>query len=236
MRDAASPSPTPAPPLLASSGAQVRERLLDAAERLFAELGYAATSVRDITAEAGCNLAAVNYYFGGKANLYREAFLRGVAGVREQRIEALRAAMEREPWPQLEDVLGRFAAAFLAPLDGGRGPTLFQLWMREQIDPQLPPETFAAEMVLPIRRALGAALQRLVPTLSERDATLCIQSFVAQLANLFHLRRHALPRGAAGTQASTADQIRHIAAFTAAGIEAVAAKARGPRRTRPLEV
>ena len=47
-----------------------RDRLLQAAERLFARQGYEATSVRDITAAAECNVASVNYHFGGKNKLY----------------------------------------------------------------------------------------------------------------------------------------------------------------------
>lgn len=50
-----------------------RTRILDAAGPIFAEKGYAAATVREICQEAGVNLASVNYYFGGKENLYREA-------------------------------------------------------------------------------------------------------------------------------------------------------------------
>lgn len=51
-----------------------RERLLDEAEILFAQKGYHAVSVREITQAADCNLAAVNYHFGSKHNLYLEVF------------------------------------------------------------------------------------------------------------------------------------------------------------------
>ena len=46
-----------------------KEKILDAAERLFAEHGFASTSMRDITTEADVNLAAVNYHFGSKLAL-----------------------------------------------------------------------------------------------------------------------------------------------------------------------
>jgi len=49
-----------------------RERILKAAERLFAERGYEATSVRAIVAKARVNQAAINYHFAGKDGLYRE--------------------------------------------------------------------------------------------------------------------------------------------------------------------
>ena len=51
-----------------------KERILDEAEALFALKGYDAVSVREITAAANCNLAAVNYHFGNKKNLYLEVF------------------------------------------------------------------------------------------------------------------------------------------------------------------
>ena len=51
-----------------------KERILDEAEALFALRGYDAVSVREITGAASCNLAAVNYHFGNKHNLYLEVF------------------------------------------------------------------------------------------------------------------------------------------------------------------
>jgi len=57
-------------------GAETREKILDAAEALFAEHGFEGASMRMITARAGVNLAAVNYHFGSKENLLREIFRR----------------------------------------------------------------------------------------------------------------------------------------------------------------
>lgn len=51
-----------------------REKLLDAAEKLFAEKGFDAVSVREITKAAGVNLGAINYHFGGKKDLYLSVF------------------------------------------------------------------------------------------------------------------------------------------------------------------
>ena len=53
---------------------QTREKILTEAEALFADKGYHAVSVREITRRAACNLAAVNYHFGNKHNLYLEVF------------------------------------------------------------------------------------------------------------------------------------------------------------------
>lgn len=66
-----------------------RERILDAAERLFMESGYEGTSMRLITGAAGVNLAAVNYHFGSKEALLREVFRRRLAWLNRERLRLL---------------------------------------------------------------------------------------------------------------------------------------------------
>jgi AcrR family transcriptional regulator len=56
------------------AGPESRERLLHAALRLFAAQGFAKTSIREIASSAGVNIAAISYYFGDKAGLYRTLF------------------------------------------------------------------------------------------------------------------------------------------------------------------
>jgi AcrR family transcriptional regulator len=55
---------------------RTKERILDTAERLFAERGYSATSLRAIIAEADVNLASVHYHFDSKEALLEAVFLR----------------------------------------------------------------------------------------------------------------------------------------------------------------
>ncbi len=71
------------------SGADTRERILSAAEKLFAKNGFNPTSVRAITAEAGVNLAAIHYYFGGKENLIVELLGRGIRAINTERYRLL---------------------------------------------------------------------------------------------------------------------------------------------------
>lgn len=66
-----------------------RERILDAAERLFAENGYLATSLRRIMNEAGVNVASVHYYFRSKESLLEAVLLRRAEGINEERVEML---------------------------------------------------------------------------------------------------------------------------------------------------
>ena len=74
-----------------------RERILVSSRKLFAEKGFDMTSVRDITSDAGCNVASVNYHFGGKENLYLETFRSMLTLLRDQRLAVLDELMERFP-------------------------------------------------------------------------------------------------------------------------------------------
>ena len=66
-----------------------RERILDAAEALFVEHGFEATSMRLITGRAGVNLAAINYHFGSKEALIQDVFRRRLTWLNEERLRAL---------------------------------------------------------------------------------------------------------------------------------------------------
>ncbi len=74
-----------------------RERLLNAATRLFAENGYRGASVRDICNLAGANPGAVSYHFGGKRQLYRSVLRRAAAGLADMGPGAANDGGEREP-------------------------------------------------------------------------------------------------------------------------------------------
>lgn len=86
-------------------GAETRRRLLEAAERLFAERGFEATSVRAVTGRAGANLAAVNYHFGSKTGLIRELFRSRLEPLNARRLRLLE---EAGPSPRLEAVVDAF--------------------------------------------------------------------------------------------------------------------------------
>lgn len=88
-----------------------RELLLTTAERLFAERGVDATSLRAVMAEAGTNVAAVNYHFGSKDALLAEVIRSRSSALRAEREELL-AGLEASDDP---DVHG-LAAAIVAPV------------------------------------------------------------------------------------------------------------------------
>ncbi|HVJ62842.1 MAG TPA: TetR/AcrR family transcriptional regulator, partial [Tahibacter sp.] len=70
-----------------------KERILGAAEQLFATHGFAGASLRQVTAAANVNLAAVNYHFGSKENLINEVFRRRLDDLNAHRLEELDKAL-----------------------------------------------------------------------------------------------------------------------------------------------
>jgi AcrR family transcriptional regulator len=74
---------------------QTRSAILAAAERLYADRGFADVTLRDIVAEANVNLAAVNYHFGSKDELIAELFVTRGLQLNRERLSELRAAEER---------------------------------------------------------------------------------------------------------------------------------------------
>jgi len=220
---------------------ETRDRLLDAGEQLFTRKGYAGTSVRDITAAAGCNLASINYHFGGKRNLYREVFRRRLGALREQRLAAVETAIRTAgDEPDLAPILQAVAHAFLEPLreePTGRGP--LRLMLREIVDPLLPADFFQTELIVPVNRALTEVVAKVAPELSEREVRLCVQSFLAQLLHIAHAQR------VAGTGASEPEEpltlgelTQHVVRFSVAAIDGLrrggrTSPALGSRRTQP---
>ena len=203
---------------------RTRERLLNAAEILFARRGYRDTSIRGITSLAACNLAAVNYHFGGKLDLYRQMFHRRLGGLREQRASEVRRALDAlHGKPDLEAFLHAFTTAFLEPhLDEiGGGRRLMQLFSRELLDPHLPPSTLRRELVRPVREGLIEAIGSIGFDVSGRAGRRCIESLVAQLVHVVRMRQAPHVSGATGrADFQLEGMIQHIARFSAAGVRA----------------
>src|SRR5437868_4149068 len=109
---------------------ETKDKILDTAERLIGERGYAATSLRQVITEAGVNLAAVHYHFGSKEDLLDAVVARKVTPVNADRmawLERVEAAAGSGP-PAVEDVL----EAFFLPTAtvAGRSPEFVRLMGR----------------------------------------------------------------------------------------------------------
>ena len=198
----------------------VQNRLVEAAEELFCKRGFNDTSVRDIAATAGCNIASVNYYFGGKDNLYVEVWRWHLAELRDVRLASIAEVMSKGGQPQLEELLRSYANSFIEPLvSGGRSERFVNLMAREMVDPHLPRDMFLNDMIVPVMGAFAAALRHICPWLEEGRARLVILSIVGQLMQTV-LSKDMFERGdhPAVPKLDLEEMVEHIVSFSAAGI------------------
>ncbi|MHC4623921.1 MAG: CerR family C-terminal domain-containing protein [Planctomycetota bacterium] len=203
----------------------VQKRLLDAAEELFCERGFQGTTIRDLASRAGCNIASVNYYFGGKDKLYLEVWHRHLLLLRQTRLAAIDKVMsESNGEAKLEDLLRSFACAFLGPLmDQTRGPRLIKLMVREMLEQQLPPDMFVEEIIVPTLNAMRQALARICPRLESAQAQLIVYSVVAQLVQLVRVKTmFEQTENPEFPKVDLAEAVDHVVRFSAAGIRAYA--------------
>lgn len=113
-----------------SDGAGARAQLLQTALRLFSEKGFSKTSTREIALAAGANIAAISYYFGDKAGLYRAVFTEPMGSVGDD------IAVYNQPQLNLHQSLEGFFSSFLEPLQQGELVQLCtRLHFREMLEP-----------------------------------------------------------------------------------------------------
>jgi AcrR family transcriptional regulator len=152
-----------------------KSRILDAAEVLFMEHGFEATGMRAITAGAGVNLAAVNYHFGSKEDLFEAVLTRRLDPMNQQRLELLQRLQQRQgatPLPCDRILLALFVPALRMARDPARGGSNFlRLLGRAYADPAPFIRRFLAEQYADVIRRFKAAFARALPELPPRELT-----------------------------------------------------------------
>ena len=146
-----------------------KQRILDSAEALFARHGFAGASLRQVTASANVNLAAVNYHFGSKENLINEVFRRRLDDLNSQRQQALQAVTTR-PGYTLEDVLDAFVRPALALSQDNKGGAGFvRVLARAYAEHNEQLRKFLHDNYGPALKEFAAAFARLLPHLDKQE-------------------------------------------------------------------
>lgn len=200
--------------------AQARQRMLCAAEKLFAQLGYAGTSLRAVMAEADVDTGAIHYHFKNKLGLLKALFEERVQLVNAQR-EALLAQLEQrhanEP-PSIEEVLRAFIAPALRTAYGSDESSFNRVAALCSVDPlkEVREVVFKAYDKTALRFAL--LLRRVTPHLSETEfqwrlecmygAMMYIRSDNGRVSHMLNDRHRSDP---------VEKVIEQLIAFTAAG-------------------
>ena len=207
-----------------------QRRIIEAAGEIFADSGYRYTTVRTICRQAGVNVAAVNYHFGGKKNLY-------LAVLRYCRFKT----MEKHPF-DFEDFatgtpgsrLHAFIHTFLARvLDQGEGSRFAKLIAKELIQPTSAFDQIVREVINPGFKFLSATIGQLFgKPVSEEKTGLCCISIVGQIF-YFYLSTPVI-RALLLKESFDAQEIEmvadHITRFSLYAIERMAAEDEGEGR------
>lgn len=165
-----------------------KERILDAAERLFSKAGYKGTSMRKITDKAGANLASVNYHFGSKKALLDAVIKRRLVPlnkIRKQRLEDIRRkARETGKNADVPAVLRAFIEPTLTFMDSGTGARDFVAFISRSIsDPDNTVRTIFHRYVGPIFHMFFDVMSESLPNIA-RDVLFWRIHFV--LGSMYH--------------------------------------------------
>jgi AcrR family transcriptional regulator len=198
-----------------------KERILNEAEALFAQKGFHAVSVREITKRARCNLAAVNYHFGNKQNLYLEVFRsRWVA--RAMRIRKFfEKSLAAHDAPSPTAVIQALAQAFLeGPLSDDERWRHHQLISRELAQPTQAFDVIASQVMQPFFKQLAGRLRPFMPEGTDEERLILNILSIFAMVLYFNFARAAITRitGHEYDQAYKARLIRHIIAFSLNGL------------------
>lgn len=157
---------------LEAQSAQVRDRLLDAAERLFCQKGFDRTSVRDLTTAADCNIAAVNYHFGGKGKLYIQMFHRQMHRMMDRHREVI-ARLTNTPDATIEDLLRGVVSQPLKQLErNDPSSAVMKLMVREVLNQHIGKDEILGDMKNEFFTLLGDAIRSFYPALNLRNTQL----------------------------------------------------------------
>jgi AcrR family transcriptional regulator len=193
-----------------------KQKILDTAERLFGERGYDATSLRQIIAEAGVNLAAVHYHFGSKEELLDEVVVRRVGPINAARMANLDLLEAAGGSPAVEKVL----EAFLLPTAeaANRNPQVVKL-MGRILAEGLMPSMLEKHFRVPAGRFLGA-LRKALPDLPEDELLWRVHFMAGAMAHTM-CRPLEFPR-IAGEPGDFQTRMERLVTFLSAGFRAPA--------------
>ena len=195
-----------------------KEKILGTAERLIGAQGYAATSLRQVIAEAGVNLAAVHYHFGSKEDLLDAIVVRKAAPLNEARVARLeRVVAEAGNGPlRVEKVLESFL--FPTAEIASRSPEFVRLMGRMHADGMMP-RIVERHFQGTVTRFV-AALRRAIPDLPEEELMWRMHFMVGAMAHAMCSAPVFPP--IAGDSADMAPRMKRLVTFLGAGFRAPA--------------
>ncbi len=198
---------------------ETKRRILNSAERLIAERGLD-VSLRTITAEAGVNLAAINYHFQSKDTLIDEVIARRIEPINQSRLQML-DELERD-YPSGRLPLEGILQAFIAPvIEMKAGQDVRILFGRLYSLPDEFLNRLFTRHLHPIFVRFSAAFARAVPEMPLADRLWCLNFTVGSMVHVMTWSRRisAITDGALDIEDTKALTARMVE-FAAAGFRA----------------
>ena len=202
-----------------------KDRILDTAEALFMEHGFEATTLRQITAAAGVNLAAVHYHFGSKEELFEAVLTRRLDPMNQERL-ALLTRFEQESAPKALSCEKILAAMFIPALKLARDPerggkNFLRLLGRAYADPAPFIRQFLSDQYAVVIARFKAAFGRALPQLPKKELVWRLH-FVMGALSFTLAGTDALKLIAALSRGEANDEmlLRRLAPFLIAGLKA----------------
>ena len=200
-----------------------KERILQEAEALFAERGFYAVTIREITKAARCKLAAVNYHFGNKQNLYMEVF-RCLWKPRAKRILARFESVLAQRELTLQGIVHAVAEAFIkGPLSDDERLRHFQLMVREMARPTEAFEMVIGDVIGPFQRKLAELIRPFMAReMGQVALLLYIQSIISMVIHFNFARNPVMRITGMEYDAQFKDElVDHVVQFSLSGLNGV---------------
>jgi AcrR family transcriptional regulator len=167
---------------MATSTTDTKEQIITVAERLFAEHGFAGTTLRNVVSEAGVNLAAVHYHFGSKEELYRAVVARFARPIVDRELALLEELKAAHELPSVEAILMAMLEPNLEILSQDRDVLLIRAKFmgRCRTEPEPIQSIVNQEFVVAIEAYLDV-LQRVLPEQSRSQLSWKFDLVIAAL-------------------------------------------------------
>ncbi len=197
-----------------------KSALLDCAERLFLAKGFEAVSVREITDAAGANVAAVNYHFSSKTELYRACLKRRLGQVAQRRIALIERISSQGSHATLNKIISVYVRdSFEEILRSPDGSRLLQTIYQEMSPAGVASDLVTSELIAPIHQALLRAIRQASPELPDKHISRCISSLSGQILHFLRFRDTIRQFLSSGSETAYIDEItQHITEFSLRGI------------------
>jgi AcrR family transcriptional regulator len=196
-----------------------RTALLESAGALFLAYGFEGVSIRQITEAAGSNVAAINYHFNGKTNLFREVLTQRLDEITHEKLAILQELDKQQPAAGLKQILEAYIRSFFGSLASPDNDRLMQIIYREMGPDAVASDLVATRLIVPINQAVQKSILKTCPDLDKDHVSHCVSSITGQVLHFIRARDILKKiRNSDQNHAFIENTVHHITHFSLRGI------------------